>query len=47
MVDARGRILVDALRPPPIPDPVRAALSTIVPGEPEGPPSTSVGASPA
>ena len=26
LVDARGRILVDALRPPPIPDNVRAAL---------------------
>ena len=38
MADARGRILVDALRPPPIPDSVRAALSTIVPGEPGGPP---------
>ena len=35
LVDARGRILVDALRPPPIPDSVRRALATIVPGEPE------------
>ncbi len=37
MVDARGRIVVDALRPPPIPASVRAALATIEPGEPEGP----------
>ena len=37
MVDARGRILVDALRPPPIPASVRAALSTIEPGEEAGP----------
>jgi acetylornithine deacetylase/succinyl-diaminopimelate desuccinylase-like protein len=37
MVDARGRILVEALRPPPIPASVRAALSTIEPGEPGGP----------
>jgi acetylornithine deacetylase/succinyl-diaminopimelate desuccinylase-like protein len=37
LVDARGRILVDALRPPPIPASVRAALSAIVPGEPGGP----------
>lgn len=37
MVDARGRILVDALRPPPIPDSVRRALATIEPGEPNGP----------
>jgi acetylornithine deacetylase/succinyl-diaminopimelate desuccinylase-like protein len=37
LVDARGRILVDALRPPPIPDSVRQALATIVPGEPDGP----------
>ena len=32
LVDARGRILVEALRPPPIPDPVRKALTGIVPG---------------
>jgi len=37
MVDARGRILVDALRPPPVPDSVRRALADIEPGEPEGP----------
>jgi acetylornithine deacetylase/succinyl-diaminopimelate desuccinylase-like protein len=37
MVDARGRILVDALRPPPIPDSVRRALADIEPGEPGGP----------
>ena len=32
LVDARGRILVEALRPPPIPDAVRAALADIAPG---------------
>ena len=37
LVDARGRILVDALRPPPIPASVRRALATIAPGEPNGP----------
>jgi acetylornithine deacetylase/succinyl-diaminopimelate desuccinylase-like protein len=37
LADARGRILVDALRPPPIPDPVRRALAGIEPGEPGGP----------
>ena len=37
MVDARGRILVDALRPDPIPDSVRRALAEIEPGEPDGP----------
>jgi len=37
MVDARGLILVDALRPPPIPDSVRRALADIEPGEPGGP----------
>ncbi|MET0210146.1 MAG: M20 family metallopeptidase, partial [Burkholderiaceae bacterium] len=37
MVDARGRILVPGLRPPPIPDSVRRALATIEPGEPGGP----------
>jgi acetylornithine deacetylase/succinyl-diaminopimelate desuccinylase-like protein len=37
MVDARGRILVDALRPPPIPGSVRRALAEIEPGEPGGP----------
>jgi len=29
LVDGRGRILVDALRPPPMPRPVRAALGTV------------------
>jgi len=33
MVDARGAILVDALRPPPIPEGVRAALADIRVGE--------------
>ena len=33
VVDKRGRILLEALRPPPIPNSVRQALSTIVPGE--------------
>lgn len=37
LVDARGRIRVDALRPPPIPDGVRRALAGIEPGEPDGP----------
>jgi len=37
MVDARGRILLDALRPPPIPASVRRALAAIEPGEPNGP----------
>ena len=37
MVDRRGRILVEALRPPPIPAAVRAALAEIEPGEPGGP----------
>ena len=37
MVDARGRILVEALRPPPIPESVRRALAHIEPGEPNGP----------
>jgi len=37
MVDARGRILVEGLRPPPIPAAVRAALAGIDPGEPDGP----------
>jgi acetylornithine deacetylase/succinyl-diaminopimelate desuccinylase-like protein len=37
MVDARGRILVRGLKPPPIPDAVRRALATIEPGEPGGP----------
>jgi acetylornithine deacetylase/succinyl-diaminopimelate desuccinylase-like protein len=39
MVDARGRILIEALRPPPIPANVRAALAGLVvgggPGDPE------------
>jgi acetylornithine deacetylase/succinyl-diaminopimelate desuccinylase-like protein len=37
LVDARGRIRVDALRPAPIPDSVRRALADIEPGEPGGP----------
>jgi acetylornithine deacetylase/succinyl-diaminopimelate desuccinylase-like protein len=37
LVDARGRILVDALRPPAIPASVKAALAGIEPGEPGGP----------
>jgi len=37
IVDARGRILVEALRPPPIPASVRRALAEIEPGEPGGP----------
>jgi acetylornithine deacetylase/succinyl-diaminopimelate desuccinylase-like protein len=37
LVDGRGRILVEALRPPPTPASVRHALATIEPGEPEGP----------
>jgi len=37
LVDARGRILVDALRPAPIPDSIRRALADIEPGEPDGP----------
>ncbi len=37
LVDAHGRILVPALRPPPIPASVRRALADVVPGEPGGP----------
>jgi acetylornithine deacetylase/succinyl-diaminopimelate desuccinylase-like protein len=38
LVDGRGRILVPGLRPPPIPEPVRAALRTIpVGGGPDDP----------
>jgi len=37
LVDARGRILVPALRPAPITESVRRALATIEPGEPGGP----------
>jgi acetylornithine deacetylase/succinyl-diaminopimelate desuccinylase-like protein len=37
LVDGRGRILVPALRPDPIPQSVRRALATIEPGEPDGP----------
>ena len=37
LVDARGRILLSALRPPEIPDSVRRALAGIEPGEPGGP----------
>ncbi len=34
LVDARGRILVDGLRPPPIPESIRRALAEVEPGEP-------------
>ncbi len=37
MVDPRGRILVERLRPPPIPNSVRKALAGVEPGEPSGP----------
>jgi len=37
LVDGRGRILVDALRPAPIPVAVRTALARVEPGEPGGP----------
>ena len=37
LVDRHGRILVEALRPPSIPDSVRRALEGIEPGEPGGP----------
>jgi acetylornithine deacetylase/succinyl-diaminopimelate desuccinylase-like protein len=37
MIDARGRILVAGLRPPPIPRSVRRALEDIEPGEANGP----------
>jgi len=37
LVDAHGRILVDALRPASIPPSVRRALADIEPGEPGGP----------
>jgi acetylornithine deacetylase/succinyl-diaminopimelate desuccinylase-like protein len=37
LVDARGSILVAALRPPPMPASVRRALAPIEPGEPAGP----------
>ena len=37
LVDRRGRILVDALRPALIPESVRRALAAIEPGEPGGP----------
>ena len=37
IVDRRGRILVEALRSPPIPASVRKALAAIAPGEPGGP----------
>jgi len=37
LVDAHGRILAPALRPPPIPESVRRALAAIEPGEPGGP----------
>ncbi|TDP71198.1 M20 family metallopeptidase [Roseateles toxinivorans] len=37
IVDAHGVIQVEGLRPPPLPDSVRKALSTVQPGEPGGP----------
>jgi acetylornithine deacetylase/succinyl-diaminopimelate desuccinylase-like protein len=37
LVDARGRILIEAFRPAAIPDSVRRALADIEPGEPGGP----------
>ena len=37
LVDGRGRILVPALKPPPIPPSVTRALAGIEPGEPGGP----------
>jgi len=37
LVDGRGRILVESLRPPPIPETVRRALVDVEPGEPGGP----------
>jgi acetylornithine deacetylase/succinyl-diaminopimelate desuccinylase-like protein len=37
LVDSRGRILIEALRPPAIPDAVRRSLADIEPGEPGGP----------
>ena len=37
MVDARGAITVEGLRPPPMPATVKQALAKIEPGEPEGP----------
>jgi len=37
LVDARGRILVERLRPAPIPNSVRQALAPIEPGQPGGP----------
>ena len=43
IVDARGRILVEALRPPPIPDAVRAALRDLTVGGGEGDPAIDAG----
>lgn len=37
IVDAHGVIRVEALRPPPLPAAVRAALASVEPGEPGGP----------
>ena len=37
MVDARGAITVEGLRPPPMPATVKQALAKIEPGEPDGP----------
>jgi len=42
LVDARGRILVDALRPPPIPANVRAALAGLAVGGDAGDPAVDV-----
>jgi acetylornithine deacetylase/succinyl-diaminopimelate desuccinylase-like protein len=39
MVDARGRILVDGLRPPPLPDAVRQALAGLEVGQDPGDPA--------
>jgi acetylornithine deacetylase/succinyl-diaminopimelate desuccinylase-like protein len=43
MVDARGRILVEGLRPPPIPASVKAALADIAVGGGPGDPDIDVG----
>ncbi len=43
IVDARGCILVEALRPPPIPDAVRAALRDLAVGGGEGDPAVDAG----
>jgi acetylornithine deacetylase/succinyl-diaminopimelate desuccinylase-like protein len=43
VVDGRGRLLVEALRPPPVPDAVRAALRDVVLGGDAGDPEVDVG----